>query len=532
MAGIHWGGVTAIAAMYAVFLLVGWLAGRKVKHGTASEFMVAGRNLPLWLATLTMAATWIDGGYLLGTTQGTYSESLAIGIQGGMFFGISLLLGGVFFAHKMRAMEYATLIDPFEARFGKRWAAVLFLPAMLGEVIWGGALLVAIGATFEVILNMEKTHAILLSAAVVTAYTMVGGMWSVAYTDLFQFAFIPIGLLVALPFALAHVGGLEHCVDAYRERPGATVVVPSVDPPDAGWTVPKAVSWWDTSIMLMLGGIPWNCYFQRVLACQTPAKARWHSLLAGVLTIAITVPPLLLGMAASANHWGTHAAEQLANDPDLAFPLLLRDMTPYFVAMLGMAAIVGAVTSSFSASILSAGSMFSWNVYRRLLAPETTLGRMKFVLRSCVVLLGIGAVVLALLGQNVKDLWFFTSDLVFVLLFPQLVMALFDRKANLTGSVVAFTVSLVLRLGGGEPIFGLPAFIPYPELLQGWLAGNPADWYDTKGNMLFPFKTLAAGVGIILLPVVSRLTARRNPPRKLTGLAAQRPEPALIEGLA
>ena len=50
--------------------------------------------------------------------------------------------------------------------------------------------------------------------------------------------------------------------------------------------------------MLMLGGIPWNCYFQRVLSCQTPAKAQWHSILAGLLTIAFTVPPLLLGVAA------------------------------------------------------------------------------------------------------------------------------------------------------------------------------------------------------------------------------------------
>src|SRR5205807_6889034 len=119
------------------------------------------------------------------------------------------------------------------------------------------------------------------------------------------------------------------------------------------------------------------------------------------------VPPLLLGMAARANDWGPRAAEQLRADADLTLPLLLRDMTPYLVSVLGMAAIVGAVTSSFSASILSAGSMFSWNVYRRLLAPETSVGRMKLVLRSCIVLLGVGAVVLALLGQNVKDLWFF-----------------------------------------------------------------------------------------------------------------------------
>jgi high affinity choline transporter 7 len=82
-----------------------------------------------------------------------------------------------------------------------------------------------------------------------------------------------------------------------------------------------------------------------------------------------------------------------------------------------------------------------------------------------------------------------------VLLFPQLVAALFDRKANVIGSVAAFCVSLVLRLGGGEPLFGLPALIPYPE------------WW--------PFKTIAAGAGMILLPLVSRLTGHLSGPRPL-----------------
>src|SRR5262249_54268118 len=157
-------------------------------------------------AVLTMTATWVDGGYLLGTAESAFKDSLALAIQGGLCFGISLLLGGLFFARTMRRLEFHTLIDPFEARYGKGWAAVLFLPAMLGEVIWSGALLLSIGSTFEVILGMEKTQAILLSAAVVTLYTMVGGMWSVAYTDTFQLALIPLGMLAALPFALSLVG--------------------------------------------------------------------------------------------------------------------------------------------------------------------------------------------------------------------------------------------------------------------------------------------------------------------------------------
>jgi high affinity choline transporter 7 len=88
-------------------------------------------------------------------------------------------------------------------------------------------------------------------------------------------------------------------------------------------------------------------------------------------------------------------------------------------------------------------------------------------------------------------------------LFPQLVAALFDRKANLIGSIAAFSVSLMLRLGGGEPLFGIPALIPYPE------------WW--------PFKTVAAGAGLILLPLVSRLTASLSPPRPLVAVGARHP---------
>jgi high affinity choline transporter 7 len=190
--------------------------------------------------------------------------------------------------------------------------------------------------------------------------------------------------------------------------------------------------------------------------------------------------------------------------------MLLEHVMPPFVALLGLGAIVGAVTSSFSSSILSAASMVSWNGCKRLLWPDLSTLQLKRLIRISIVLLGAMATVLALKVQSVQALWFFTSDLVFVLLFPQLIFALFDKKVNRIGSITAFCVSLVLRLGGGEPLFNLPYFIPYPEIFT----SEPAKWYDA-GAMLFPFKTLAAGVGIVLLPVVSRLTARWDAPRSL-----------------
>jgi high affinity choline transporter 7 len=476
----------SIAVLYASFVAIGWLAHQRRRRRSSSgdrsslaaldDFMVAGRAMPLWLATFTMTATWVDGGYLLGTAEGVYRSSLASGLQGGVCFGISLIIGGLFFAKRMRALEYHTLIDPFEARFGTRWAVVLALPAVLAETFWSAELLVALGSTFGVILDLDLVTGIVISAVVVTLYTMLGGMWAVAYTDALQLLLVGAGLAAALPFALSAAGGITHAWQAYHAVPHES------------WS--SSVSWWDVSIMLMLGGVPWNCYFQRVLSCRSPRAAQLHSIYSGLLSIVLTIPPLLMGIAAFAYLWPPELAARLGAQPADALPLMFRYVVPPLIGLLGLAAIVGAVTSSFSSSILSAGSMFSWNVCLRLLRPDLPVKTLSLIMRAAIVTIGALAVWMAIKVQSVQALWFFTSDLVFVLLFPQLVYALFDPKANLTGSVSAFTVSLILRFGGGEPLFGVPALIPYPD----WL----------------PFHVMAAAAGMILLPLVSRLfpTAR------------------------
>jgi len=519
--------LAAVLLLYAVFLGIGIAGARKASAGSWSDLLVAGRAMPLWLAVFTMTATWVDGGYLLGTVEGTFKSGIPLGIQGGLCFGVSLILGGVFFARRMRRFEFTTLIDPFEARFGRHWAFVLSTPALLGEVFWSAELLVAIGSTFGVMLGLPLATAILVSAIVVTAYTVLGGMWSVAYTDAFQLGMVALGLVVAMPVVFAAVGGFDSAWSAFAAaRPGGLSILPPLAAAPPGWTMPSIVNWWDVSLMLMLGGIPWNCYFQRVLSCQTPAKAQWHSILAGLLTILFTVPPLMIGVAAVAHQWPAAQAAELQARPAQTLPMVFNYLVPGWVAVLGLGAIVGAVTSSFSASILSAGSMLAWNGVYRIARPDLDPRGLTRVIRTVIVGLGAAATVMALEVQSVQALWFFTSDLIFVLLFPQLVFALFDRKVNRAGSVAGFVLALVLRLGGGEPLFGIRPVIPYPELFAAFLPGTPGSWYDAAGAMLFPYKTLAAVAGAIAVPVVSRLTARWDPPRLLRNVHAGETESA------
>ena len=81
MQGVMWSGVIAVAAMFAVFLVIGDWPGRKV-HRSPGELLLAGRGMPLWIAVLTTTATWVDGGYLLGTVEKT-QFGLAAGFRAG-----------------------------------------------------------------------------------------------------------------------------------------------------------------------------------------------------------------------------------------------------------------------------------------------------------------------------------------------------------------------------------------------------------------------------------------------------------------
>ncbi len=146
--------------------------------------------------------------------------------------------------------------------------------------------------------------------------------------------------------------------------------------------------------------------------------------------------------------------------------------------------------------------MASWNVYRPLVKPEVSTEGLAKVIRRCIWIIGIATTLLALQIKSVYALWFLCSDFVYVILFPQLVTALFDKKANYYGAVAGFLVSLILRIGGGDSILGIPQLIPYPMV-------------DDAGVVLFPSKTLAMVSGLITIMIVSRLTQKQCPASQL-----------------
>lgn len=505
---IQWSGFISMLVFYAVFYYIGAVtAGRHAD--TLDDTMVAGRSLPLWIAALTMTATWVGGGYIAGTAESVVSSGL-VWAQAPWGYALSLVVGGIFFAPRMRRGEFMTMIDPIDIRFGKNTAGVMYVPALLGEIFWSAAILTALGTTFGTLLGLDFASSIVLSAAVAIAYTVVGGMYSVAYTDVLQVGLIIVGLFLVLPFAFAEVGGFSASWAAYRDGMGTYA---NLFPPLAGWNDPdwgpSYWNWWDFALLLIFGGIPWQVYFQRVLSAKDERTARWLSIGAGFLAMLAAIPAVLIGIIGFNADWTALGAPALDN-PALVLPYVLRYLSPPVIGAIGLGAVAAAVMSSVDSSILSASSMGGWNIYRRMLRPGASDDQVKKMIQRLIVIIGVASTILALNVQSVYALWFLCSDFVYVMLFPQLTCAMFSRHANRWGAIAGLVVAVVLRFGGGEPVLGLPMFLPYP-----WV---------TDGASLFPFRTLAMVSSLATILVVSYLSRNRCEPVPLEMLEPQHRE--------
>ncbi len=491
---VFWSGYFAMMLFYGLIFFVGSYASQLRQSNTATDVMLAGRSIPLFIAIFTMSATWVGGGYIHGTAEATSASGL-VWVQAPWGYAISLILGGLFFARKMRQREYKTMLDPLAERFGKGMGAVLFVPALMGEIFWTAAILTALGTTFGTVLGISFTTAIIISATIAIAYTALGGLWAVALTDIFQMALLFLGLIIVIPFALPAVGGWDMAWATYVESKGAAAsFLPSKEAlGNYYW------NWWDYALLLMLGGIPWQVYFQRVLSAKDENTAVRLSLLAGGVCLLAAIPAVMIGVIGDVWQLGHTWVEAGApREPETAaeiLPYVMRYLTDPWVATIGLGAIAAAVMSSVDSSILSASSMASWNVYRPLFKPDLSSENLLKVLKRMIWIVGIAATILALQVQSVYALWFLCSDFVYCLLFPQLLLALYDPKANRVGSLAGFIVAFVLRFGGGEPALGIPTIIPYPMI--------------EEGVVLFPFRTLAMVSGLVTIFVVSRLAGSK-----------------------
>ncbi|KAK8386520.1 hypothetical protein O3P69_010863 [Scylla paramamosain] len=418
--GLNVAGLVAIIVFYLIILGIGlWAAWRRKGEASTEEVMLAGRDIGIFVGILTMTATWVGGGYINGSAEAVFASGL-IFCQAPFGYAISLSLGGLFFARKMRDAQYVTMLDPLQNCFGQRWGAMLYLPALAGETLWSASILSALGSTLAVILDINNTLSIIVSAAIAVVYTLFGGLYSVAYTDVVQLFCIFIGLWITVPFAIGH-----EAVSSLA--PSVTDWVGSI-PADTPWVWGE---WADYAVLLIFGGIPWQVYFQRVLSARSSKQAQVLSFAGSIGCIIMAVPACIIGAIAKATDWEQVGyTKDITQQKKLVLPLVMQYLTPQWVAFLGLGAVSAAVMSSADSSVLSASSMFANNIYRNVFRRSASEKEVLWVMRVSVVVVAVCASAIAIQGNSIYQLFYLCGDLVFVMLFPQLTFAVHFPRAS------------------------------------------------------------------------------------------------------
>ncbi|XP_055061163.1 high affinity choline transporter 1 [Misgurnus anguillicaudatus] len=494
---IHVEGLVAIVIFYLLILFVGiWAAWKNKNSGVlegtdrSETIMVGGRDIGLFVGAFTMTATWVGGGYINGTAEYVYLPGYGLAwAQAPFGYALSLVLGGLFFAKPMRSRGYVTMIDPFQQLYGKRMGGLLFIPALMGEIFWSAAILSALGATLSVIIDIDINMSVIISALIAIFYTLVGGLYSVAYTDVVQLFCIFLGLWLSVPFALSNPAvsdiGVTAVKQLYVNQTGWLGKIESADK----WM------WADNFCLLMLGGIPWQVYFQRVLSASSATYAQVLSFLAAFGCIIMAVPSVLIGAIGASTDWNQTSygpkPPMEKDQADMILPIVLQHLCPTYISFFGLGAVSAAVMSSADSSILSASSMFARNIYQLAFRQTASDREIVWVMRITIFVFGALATAMALLTGSVYGLWYLSSDLVYVIIFPQLLSVLFIRGTNTYGSVAGYIFGLILRVGGGEPYLKLPPFIYYP----GWTIEEKVHHVTHEVEYLvmqrFPFKTIS-----------------------------------------
>ncbi|XP_058496209.1 high affinity choline transporter 1-like [Solea solea] len=495
-------GLVVMAVFYLLILGTGiWASMRSKKAekncmGNGMEItLLAGRNINLLVGIFTLTATWVGGGFILGIAEATYNPTLgAVWALMPVPYVLTFFLGGFFFAKPMRENKYVTMMDPFQQKYGNVMSSALILPALVADVLWVARTLVSLGGTMSVILDLPYIYSILISSVVAIIYTLLGGLYSVAYTDVIQLILIFVSLWVCVPFLMTNPHSLDISLTAYNFTYQAPWVG-TVELDEAG-------KWFDDFMLLALGGLAYQAFYQRILSSSSYSQAQVTCFASAAFCLVLGIPSILVGAVAASTDWNSTSyglpTPYERNQTGSILPIALHYLTPMYVSVIGIGAVAAAVMSSMDSALLSSASLLSSNIYKNILRKQASDREMQWVIRVSVVLVGVAGTGLTFLDNSVLVFWLVGVDMSYTIMFPQLVCILFFKVSNGYGAVVGYMMGITLRILSGEPLIGLPPVIKFPGCRL-----------DEEGKMTqyFPFRTTIMVASLVSILLVSWLSS-------------------------
>ena len=451
--------ITFVVLYLIASVAIGLFAARRVNN--TADYAVAGRSLALPVVVATTFATWFGSETVLGVSAKFVSEGLGGVVEDPFGASLCLVLVGLFFAYKLYRRNLITLGDYYRQRYGRAVELMCSIMIIMSYLGWVAAQITALGLVFNLLTDgaVSVPTGMVIGTSIVLLYTIFGGMWSVAMTDFVQMIVIAIGLIAIAWFAADLAGGAGKVIE-YAASEGKFQFFPT------GGTK-EWIFFFAAAITMMLGSIPQQDVFQRVMSSRDAKTAVRGPVIGGTLYFMFALIPMFV-VTAAVLVMGDEATRLLADDPQKVLPTLVLKHMPVILQVAFYGALLSAIMSTASATLLAPSTTFVENILRNM-RPGMTDGQTLKAMRITVVV--VTGVVLGyaiiMEGTSIYELVSGAYQVPLVGAFVPLVFGLYWSRATTQGAIA----SVVLGLGTWLVFVATPALSEaFPQQLAGVLA--------------------------------------------------------------
>jgi solute:Na+ symporter, SSS family len=430
-----------LIASVVVYLLVtigiGLWAARRVHN--AKDYVVAGRSLPLYMSAATVFATWFGAETVLSVSA-TFAKDGLGGIVADPFgASFCLIFVAFFFARAFYRMDLLTIGDYYRKRYNKTVEVITSVAITASYLGWTSAQLTALGLVFWILSGgaIDLSTGILIGGAIVAFYTIFGGMWSVAITDLFQSVIILVGLTAVAWLVGDMAGGVGKVIAAASEA-GKFEFWPKAGAKE--WLAFLAA--WMT---LAIGSIPQQDVFQRVTSAKDEKTAVRGTLIGAIVYFCFAFVPIFIAYAAlviDPNFAKLFEAED-AREIQRILPDLILAKTPLWAQILFFGALLSAILSTASGALIAPTSLFTENVVRPFFRNMSDR-QFLLLLRVILITFTLAALLFALNSKSTMyEMVQNAYKVTLVSCIVPLAAGIFWKRANVPGAILSVVFGLV-----------------------------------------------------------------------------------------
>ena len=438
---------------------IGLWAARRVKN--TADYAIAGRHLPLIMIVTTTFATWFGSETVLGIGAKFVQGNLGSVVEDPFGASFCLIFVGLFFAAKLYKLTLLTISDYYRQRFGKAVEILCSIIIMLSYLGWVAAQVTALGLVFNILSAGSITFewGMVIGVASILIYTLFGGMWSVALTDFIQMIVLVVGLSIIAVMAGNMAGGADKVI-AYAQSKDMFRFFPEPSFKDM-------LFFFAASITMMLGSIPQQDVFQRVMSAKDVKAATHGPVIGGICYLLFAFVPMFLVVAALII-MPEQTAELLKGDTQKILPTLVLERMPFIAQVIFFGALLSAIKSTASATLLAPSITFVENVYKHFrphMSDAQTLRAMR--VSTLVFSLLVLCYAMATRGTKIYDMVSGAYQVTLVGAFVPLAFGLYWKRATTQGALA----SVVLGLGTWLLVYLVPGWSEaFPQQLAGLIA--------------------------------------------------------------